>query len=191
MNFSSELNEQNQFTSDINMSEQIENNRADKADRIDRSSYKYSVDKFCSLPREEQGKLLEKYLIDTPAAEYDSDKIFQFSRSKLSSIRDELGFKNGIIDVNPVKGKKDSSDSVKGKTFYIDHGKRGATKTSKFTLTTETSNKLDKLLEGLSNIEKSKAVDAILSSFLDSLLEEKAQGCFHVAYRPTEKEILI
>lgn len=80
----------------------------------------------------------------------------------------------------------DEQDGV----IFINHGKR-ETKERKYSLSKDTIDKLDALLNGLAPIEKSKATDVIISSSLDKYLEYKHDGCFHVAYRPTDMEVLI
>lgn len=94
----------------------------------------------------------------------------------------------GVEEVQPVSvvEVEEGSDG----TVFIEHGKR-ETKERKYSLSAETVQKLDSLLDGLALVEKSKATDVIFSLALDKYLSYKQIGAFHVAYRPAEMEILI
>ena len=153
---------------------------------VDRTGFKYSSEAFKNLPREKQRQLFDTYLLHTPSKDFDADQMFQFSRSKLSSLLDELGFEEGIIDRHP-----NDSAATPETIIYIDHGRRENTVEKKLTLSEETAKGIEKLFAGLSNIEKSKAIDAVFSETIRNLLAKKEHGTFHVEYRPCEKERLI
>ncbi len=93
----------------------------------------------------------------------------------------------GVDEVSPTS----VADVVEGDgTVFIEHGKR-ETRERKYSFSVETVAKLDRLLNGLALVEKSKATDVIVSQALDKHLLDKQRGAFHVAYRPAEMEILI
>lgn len=155
----------------------------------DRSNSRYSMDDFMKLPRAEQLELAEKYW-NGPVADFD-DGTFQFSYTHFANLCQKLGFKKGIVDTIP-KGEAQVSEVAPSSIVYIEHGKRGETVEKKFTLAKTTVDKIDQLLgDQLSNIERSKVIDALLSQVLDQRLSEKSKGQFGVAYRSVEEKRLI
>ena len=62
----------------------------------------------------------------------------------------------------------------------------------KLTLSVDTISMMDELMgDGLSNIERSKVIDIIVSKALKQLLADKESGCFHVKYRPLDAKLLV
>ena len=138
-----------------------------------------------ALPRAEQHALAEKYWTGH-VTDYDRDQMFQFSYSHLAELCKRLGFRKGIVDDRA--GEVPQEENI----IYIDHGKRVETVEKKITLSQETEKMLDELLGNkLSNIERSKVIDAIFRQALVPLLKDKEEGRFGVAYRPTEEERLL
>lgn len=181
--------EENNIT-DTNEVEQIENLDQDadeskkRTARVDRSNAKYSAEDFMALPRAEQLALAEKYW-NGKVENYD-DGTFQFSYSHLAKLCQDLGFRKGIVDTMP-EGAVDPSSII-----YIEHGRRVETEVKKLTLSKSTIDKIDELLgDKLSNVEKSKVIDEILSQALEQRLADKRVGQFGVAYRPLEEERII
>ena len=181
--------EENNIT-DTNEAEQIENLDQDadeskkRTARIDRSNAKYSAEDFMALPRAEQLELAEKYW-NGKVENYD-DGTFQFSYSHLAKLCQELGFRKGIVDTMP------EGATVPSSIIYIEHGRRTETEVKKLTLSKSTIDKIDELLgDKLSNVEKSKVIDEILSQALEQKLADKRVGQFGVAYRPLEEERII
>lgn len=162
-----------------------EENDKKQRNRIDRSTHKYSEEAFLRLPRAEQLALAEKYW-NGPVDHYDDERMFQFSYSHLAELCKRIGFRKGVV--------VDRADEVpqEENIIYIDHGKRSETVEKKITLSQETEKMLDELLGNkLSNIERSKVIDAIFRQALVPLLKDKEEGRFGVAYRPTEEERLL
>jgi hypothetical protein len=151
-----------------------------KSKRIDRKKNKYSEAAFLNLARDEQLVLANQYGLSTKA--FEDSRLFQFSYSHFTDLLVSLGFKKGMVDTRK---------SYNYHCYYIYHGKRLQTVEKKITLTKSTNDKLNQLLAPLSNIEKSKAIDAILDETLDTLLEANKKDLFHVIYNPTEQERLI
>lgn len=157
----------------------------EKRGRKERSNHKYSEVAFMALPRAEQHALAEKYWTGH-VTDYDRDQMFQFSYSHLAELCKRLGFRKGIVDDRA--GEVPQEENI----IYIDHGKRVETVEKKITLSQETEKMLDELLGNkLSNIERSKVIDAIFRQALVPLLKDKEEGRFGVAYRPTEEERLL
>lgn len=166
-----------------------------RASKVDRSGNTYSEEKFRVLPREEQLRLANKHWMDSKG--YDASGIFQFSYTHFSNICKELGFVKGVIDTRKDASdtKEYASDSKKVEPcsiLYIDHGKREETEVKKLTFAKDTIDKIDQLLgDKLSNVEKSKVIDVILSEALDNKLAAKRVGQLVVAYRPVYEVRLI
>ena len=161
-----------------------------RAAKKDRSGGKYSEEAFLALPRSEQLALAERYW-NGPVATFD-DGTFQFSYTHFGKICEQIGFRKGIVDTRPEIKLPDKEETEPSAIIYIDHGRREETIVKKLTLSKETEEKISRLLgDRLSNIEKSKVVDVILSQALDRCLVEQKAGLFGVAYRPTEEERLI
>ena len=156
-----------------------------RSQRIDRSNAKYSEEDFMKLPRKEQLELAEKYW-NGPVADFD-DGTFQFSYTHFANLCQKLGFRKGIVDTMP---EGEASDPVAPSSIiYIEHGRREETEVKKLTLSKSTIDKIDQLLgDKLSNVEKSKVTDEILSQALDQKLADKRVGQFGVAYRPLAEE---
>ncbi|MCI5857083.1 MAG: hypothetical protein MR016_06925, partial [Agathobacter sp.] len=141
-----------------------EENDKKQRNRIDRSTHKYSEEAFLRLPRAEQLALAEKYW-NGPVDHYDDERMFQFSYSHLAELCKRIGFRKGVV--------VDRADEVpqEENIIYIDHGKRSETVEKKITLSQETEKMLDELLGNkLSNIERSKVIDAIFRQALVPLL---------------------
>ncbi len=174
--------EQNEYTDNAE-------GKRKKAPKKDRSNAKYSETDFLGLPRAEQLKLAEKYWNGT-VADFD-DGTFQFSYTHFGEVCKRIGFRKGIVDTMPERAPVLSGTPQKGSTIYIDHGRRESA-TKKLTLSNETIEKMDLLLgDKLSNIEKSKVIDAIISQAFDEKLAAQKAGQFGVAYRPMEEERLL
>ncbi len=160
-----------------------------RAAKVDRSLNKYSEEEFRALPREEQLRLANIHWMDSKG--YDDSKMFQFSYTHFSNICKELGFLKGVIDTREGKAPephKVASDSI----IYIEHGKRKETEVKKLTFAKDTVDKIDQLLgDKLSNVERSKVIDAILSQALDNKLADKRVGQFSVTYRPVAEKRLL
>lgn len=150
----------------------------------DRSNGKYSQDDFRKLPREEQLALAKKYW-NCPADEFD-DGTFRFSRTQFIKLCEQIGFRKDIVDMLAEESLSYSDD-----TLYIDRGRRGETVEKKYTLSKETVDKINELLGSLGNMEKSKALDLLLSQLLEEKLEAKRAGHFHVVYKASAEEILM
>ncbi len=156
-----------------------------RAQNKDRSDGELSEADFMALSRAEQLAIAEKYWngrTDT----YDDDKKFKFSYTHLGTLCERLGFRKGIVDTK--KG------GVKESKLYIEHGRRGNTVEKKVTFSEKTISKFNDLLgkeNSLSNIERSKILDAILLEALENKLAAKNAGAFSVAYKPVKEEILI
>lgn len=162
--------------------------KSKKATKIDRSKAKYSEAEFRSLSPEEQYALASKYW-NGPVADFD-DGTFQFSYSHFADICRSLGLRKGIIQSKEAEKKRNASE-VK-KTIWIEHGKRRETAVKKITLSTETIEMMDRLLgDGLSNIERSKVIDIILTEALRKCLKDKAEGRFQILYRPVDAQRLL
>ena len=152
----------------------------------DRSNSRYSMEDFMRLPRHDQLALAEKYWMGR--TECFDDGTFQFSYTCFGNLCKQLGFRKGIVDTRSEEAAIENTNSV----VYINHGKRGETVEKKFTLAKTTVDKIDQLLgDQLSNIERSKVIDALLSQVLDQRLSEKSKGKFGVAYRSVEEKRLI
>jgi len=85
-------------------------------------------------------------------------------------------------------------DGGKESKLYIEHGRREKTVEKKVTFSEKTVSKFNDLLgkeNNLSNIEKSKILDAILLEALENKLAAKNAGAFSVAYKPVKEEVLI
>ena len=161
-----------------------------RSPKIDRSGAKYSEDAFMNLPRSEQLALAEKYW-NGPVADFD-DGTFQFSYTHFANLCQKLGFRKGIVDTMPECVASDQKEVAPSSIVYIDHGKRDKTEVKKLTLAKGTIDKMDQLLGNkLSNVEKSKVIDEILSHVLDQKLADKRAGQFGVAYRPVAEERLL
>lgn len=160
--------------------ESIPTEKKKKSKRIDRKKNKYSEAAFLKLPRDEQLALANQYGLSTKA--FEDSRLFQFSYSHFTDILASLGFKKGMVDTHQYDHYR---------IYFIDHGKRPETIEKKITLTKSTNDKLNQLLAPLSNIEKSKAIDAILSETLDTLLDANKKDLFHVTYNATGQERLI
>lgn len=159
-----------------------------RATKIDRSNAKYSEDDFMKMSRAEQLVLAEKYW-NGPVADFD-DGTFQFSYTHFANLCQKLGFRKGIVDTMPdgVASDQVAPSSI----IYIEHGKREETEVKKLTLAKSTIEKIDQLLgDKLSNVERSKVVDEILSQALEQKLNDKRVGQFGVAYRPLAEERLL
>lgn len=159
--------------------------------RKDRSMNTYSLEGFFSLPLDRQIELATKY--GYSSTEFEASDLFQFAYSVFIKSLSEHGFERSYVYTGPSNEAASSGDDMK--RIYIDHGKRGETIEKKVTLSATTNEKLNRLLDSpehpLSNSERSKALDAILSSALDGFLSLKEQGKFRLAYRPQEEEWLI
>ncbi len=151
---------------------------------VDRSHHRYSEEDFRHLPREEQLRLANVHWMDSKG--YDKSGMFQFSYTHFSNICKDLGFEKGVLDT-----KKDTDFPKKGSCIFIDHGRREETEVKKLTLSKSTVCKMDQLLEGLSNIEKSKVLDVLLEKLLDEKLQDKAMGMFSVFYRPQKEQQIL
>lgn len=152
---------------------------------VDRSHHRYSEEDFRALPREEQLELAQRHWMDSKG--FDESGMFQFSYSHFSNVCKNLGFEKGVVDT------KNDVDALLKKDFciFIDHGRREETEVKKITLSRSTIEKIDQLLEGLSNIEKSKVMDAILEKVLDEKLQDKEAGRFSVFYRPQKEQRIL
>lgn len=151
---------------------------------LDRSKNKYSEVDFRTLPRKEQLELAQTWWMDSKG--FDNGGMFQFSYTHFSNICKDLGFEKGVLDT-----KKDTDFPKKGSCIFIDHGRREETEVKKLTLSKSTVCKMDQLLEGLSNIEKSKVLDVLLEKLLDEKLQDKAMGMFSVFYRPQKEQQIL
>lgn len=151
---------------------------------------KYSQDDFRNLSEEEQVFLLNKYLFETESKHFE-DGTFQFSRTTLTKLAEELGYKKSYIrtdsSLSNVSYKKHLDNVI-----YIDRGRREQSIEKKITLSQSTNDKLNQLLGStLSNIEKSKTLDAILEKAIDDLLLKKQDGSFGISYRQTEAKRIL
>ena len=188
MDFSNTYMSEELNVTDTDMEQETEDSKK-RASKIDRSSAKYSEDDFMKLPRAEQLGLAEKYW-NGPVADFD-DGTFQFSYTHFANLCQKLGFRKGIVDTMP-EGEFPDPEVAPSSIVYIEHGKREETEVKKLTLDKCTIEKIDKLLgDKLSNVEKSKVIDAILSQALDKKLADKRVGQFGVAYRPLAEERLL
>lgn len=160
-----------------------------RAAKKDRSDSKYSEEAFMALPRLEQLALADKYWMGR-TDEFD-DGTFQFSYTHFTNICQILGFKKGVVDTQPDTASEVISIEPSS-VIYIDHGTRGKTEVKKLTFAKTTINKIDQLLgDQLSNVERSKVIDVILSEAFDEKLVAKREGKFGVAYRPVAEERLL
>lgn len=191
-------NEPFSFPSD--MSEQIETTdtiedeeNKTRASKKDRSGNKYSEADFMALTRSQQLELAQTWWMDSK--NFDNGGMFQFSYTHFSNLCQKLGFKKGVIDIGEgelASGSDAELPADADNIIFIDRGKRVNTVEKKITLSSSTNDKLEKLLgDKLSNIDKSKAIDAILANALDDMLAKKQAGTFGIAYRPMEVERLI
>lgn len=151
---------------------------------------KYSQDDFRNLSEAEQVTLLNKYLIDVPSEKFE-DGTFKFSRTTLAKLAEELGYKRSYIRTDSSLSNA-SFEKPLDNIIYIDRGRREQSIEKKITLSRSTNDKLNQLLGNtLSNIEKSKAIDAILEKAIDDLLLKKQDGSFGISYRRTEAKRLL
>lgn len=168
--------------------------RDEKRTRRSSIEGKYSQEDFINLSEEDQIQLLNLYLIEKPSAEFE-DGTFQFSRTTLLKLAETLGFRKTFSKDTNSEDNKEKTPVVPvddGDLLYIDRGRRVDTVEKKITLSGLTNSRLEDLLGNrLSNIEKSKATDAILSYAIDILMERKKKGKFGIAYRPTELERIV
>lgn len=172
---------------DTDMEQETEDSKK-RSQKVDRSSNKYSEEDFRALSRDEQLRLANIHWMDSKG--YDESKMFQFSYTHFSNICKELGFVKGVIDTR--EGEAPDPEVALSSIVYIEHGKREETEVKKLTLDKGTISKIDQLLgDKLSNVEKSKVIDAILSQALDKKLADKRVGQFGVAYRPLAEERLL
>jgi hypothetical protein len=169
----------------------VEGERKQRAARKDRSDAKYSEDDFRAFPRSKQHELAEQYW-NGKTEDFD-DGTFQFSYTHFAKICTDLGFRKGIVDTMPEKQAAEEQESgASGSIIYIDHGKRAGSVTKKMTISEETDKKIEELLgKSLSNVEKSKVLDAILTEAIEDRLIDKRAGRFEVFYRPTDGERLL
>lgn len=159
-----------------------------KSRKIDRSGCKYSEKDFLQMPRAEQLVLAEKYW-NGPVADFD-DGTFQFSSTHFATLCQKIGFRKGVVDTLPENATSDQENT--SSVIYIDHGRREATEVKKFTLAKGTIEKMDQLLgDTLSNVERSKVIDAILVEALEQKLAEQRAGMFKVVYRPLDEERIL
>lgn len=195
------MNEQNITVSDDMQSDQIlsadtnmsvENDslsvekqkKRKRAPRKDRSHGKYSQEDFLNLPRDEQYALADKYW-NGSTADFD-DGTFQFSYPQLGRLCEQVGLRKGIVDTRAKESLLRSQDIL-----YLDRGRREETVEKKYTYSKTTIDKFDELVGPLSNIEKSKVLDLLLSQILEEKLEAKRAGRFHVVYKAVDEEVLI
>lgn len=164
--------------------------RKKRKSKMDRSDSRYSEDDFMNLSRTEQKELAEKYWMGK-TSDFD-DGTFQFSYSHFTKLCQKLGFRKGVVDTMQDDMISNIESAYSKTMLYIDRGKREDVEIKKFTLSKDTVDKMEKLLgDKLSNIEKSKVIDILISQMLDEKLAEKETGLFGVAYRPIEEERLI
>ena len=178
-----------------------------RSPRIDRSGGEMSesdVKAMAHNDREELRELFQKYLYDIPSADFDDTNKFQFSRTKLMSLMNELGYeavgsgrKKEVVDLREESGA-DSSESRENETedteecvIRIKRGRRRDTKERKYVFPSDLTDEMDELLENLSNQEKSKVIEQILTPQVHKLLMLKQEGKFHVEYAPEEAKRLI
>lgn len=161
-----------------------------RAPKTDRSGNKYSEEEFRIMPREEQLRLAKIHWMDSQG--FDASGMFQFSYSHFSNICQGLGFSKVVTVIDPKEDDSNPREVEHDSIIYIEHGKREDKEVKKLTFAKDTINKIDQLLGGqLSNIERSKVIDVILSRALDDKLTAKREGRFGVAYRPIAEERLL
>ncbi len=160
-----------------------------RAAKKDRSNSKYSEKDYMAMPRNEQ-LLLAREFLGRPCSDFD-DGTFCFSRTHLSDLIKDLGFETGVYDPQIEEARTGLIDSG-GSHIYIEHGRRKESVIKKLTLSMDTVNMMEELLDKrLSNIEKSKVIDEILHRALETLLRDKKANRFSVSYRPIAEERLI
>jgi len=159
----------------------IQEKQKKRQPRKDRSAAKYQMEDFLALPREQQINLANEYLL-RPVQDYD-DGTLGFGRSTFM----EYCKKNDIV-LRYVDAREETQ---RRKEICISHGKRKATVEKKYTLSMETVAMIDELFAGLSNIEKSKAMDELLRPYLQGVLSIKKEGGFAVYYKAAAAEKLI
>lgn len=170
-----------------NSSTNVELESEKRKGKLNRSSHRYSEEDFRRLPRSEQLRLANVHWMDSKG--FDESGMFQFSYTHFSNICKNLGFEKGVIDTK--KDVVDLSSEQKDSRIFIDHGRREETEVKKITLSKSTVCMMDRLLEGLSNIERSKVLDVLLSDVLDEKLQDKEEGRFSVFYRPQKEERIL
>ena len=156
-----------------------------RSSKKDRSNGKYSEEAFLALPRDKQFSLAQKYCF-VQVKEFD-DGTFQFSRDHFIDLCSGLGFKKAIIDTKTAEKKAN--------TIYLERGRRTETVERKFTLNKETDVLIDEYLSSgagkLSNMEKSKIIDAVINKAFSELLNAQKNGQTTVAYRQVGEERLL
>jgi hypothetical protein len=143
------------------------------------------------MSREQQFEFAQKWWMSSIG--FDEGAMFQFSYNHFSDICRKLGFEKGVVDTHAKVISLDSGEKPQEEDIiYIERGKRENTVEKKITLSGETIEKIELLLGGkLSNVDKSKAIEAILAAKTDELLAKKEEGKFGLAYRPTELKRLV
>lgn len=178
-----------------------------RSPRIDRSGGEMSesdVRAMASNDREGLRELFQTYLYGIASKDFDDTNKFQFSRTKLMSLMNELDFeavgsgrKKTVIDrrgksgADSFESRERETEETEEQIIRIERGHRKDTKERKFAFPSDLTDELDELLEDLSNQEKSKVIEQILTPQVHKLLMLKREGKFHVEYVPEEAKRLI
>ncbi len=161
---------------------------------LDRTGHKYSNQDFRMMRREEQLKFA-KELRYKKEDKFDQLKLFQFSKTTFGNICKELGFIDSVIDSVIDSCSKNAftlnHNVIDDLTIIIDRNKERDLCERKYRLQKSTCVRLDKTLDGLSNVDKSIVIDAIVIFALDTIDRLKENDSFKVIYPATQEKRLI